>query len=159
VRKVTECDYAPAKLSPHAKGLDVVTAQGKTTLDQVDLAVNKTTRLVNKSYAIYLSLHQAVSGTEGDRNICKQFSPEIFDLIVVDECQRSEVGRKALRYYQGLFRIEREIEDLPRDERWRIRQRKSRRVLAVFHRGLLAQRPLVPPESATMKAIDYDLRR
>ena len=72
---------------------------------------------------------------------------------------RSQVGRKALRYHQCLFRIEREIEDLPSDERRRIRQRKSRRVLALFHRWLLAQRQLVPPGSATMKAIDYSLKR
>lgn len=72
----------------------------------------------------------------------------------------SEVGRKAaLLYHQSLFRIEREIEKLPSDERRRIRQRKSRRVLAVFHRWLLAQRQLVPPGSATMKAIDYSLKR
>ncbi|MCA0406038.1 IS66 family transposase [Comamonas thiooxydans] len=71
----------------------------------------------------------------------------------------SEVGRKALRYHQCLFRIEREIEGLPSDERQRIRQRKSRRVLAVFHRWLLAQRQLVPTGSATMKAIDYSLKR
>ena len=72
---------------------------------------------------------------------------------------RSEVGRKALRHHQCLFRIEREIEDLPSDERRRIRQRKSRRVLVVFHRWLLAQRQLVPPGSATIKAIDYSLKR
>jgi transposase len=71
----------------------------------------------------------------------------------------SEVGRKALRYHQCLFRIEREIKNLPSDERRRIRQRKSRRVLAVFHRWLLAQRQLVPTGSATMKAIDYSLKR
>jgi len=71
----------------------------------------------------------------------------------------SEVGRKALRYHQVLFRIEREIGELPADERRRMRQRKSRRVLAVFHRWLLAQRHLVPPGSATMKAIDYSLKR
>ncbi len=71
----------------------------------------------------------------------------------------SEVGRQALRYHQCLFRIEREIEDLPSEERRRIRQRKSRRVLAVFHRWLLAQRQLVPTGSATMKAIDYSLKR
>ena len=69
------------------------------------------------------------------------------------------MGRKALRYHQCLFRIEREIEELPSDERQRIRQRKSRRVLAVFHRWLLAQRQLVPPGSATIKAIDYSLKR
>ena len=64
-----------------------------------------------------------------------------------------------LRYQQCLFRIEREIEELPSDERQRIRQRKSRRVLAVFHLWLLAQRQLLPPGSATIKAIDYSLKR
>ena len=71
----------------------------------------------------------------------------------------SEVGRKALRFYQVLFRIEREIETQTTEDRRRTRQRKSRRVLAVFYRWLLAQRQLVPPGSATMKAIDYSLKR
>ena len=71
----------------------------------------------------------------------------------------SQVGEQALRFYQSLFRIEREIEQLASDERRRIRQRKSRRVVAVFYRWLLAQRQLVPPGSATIKAIDYSLKR
>ena len=72
---------------------------------------------------------------------------------------RSEVGRQALRFHQVLFRIERQIEDKTAEDRRRIRQRKSRRVLAVFHRWLIAQHQLVPPGSATMKAIDYSLKR
>lgn len=72
---------------------------------------------------------------------------------------KSEVGRQALRFYQCLFRIEGEIEDRPSDERRQIRQRKSRRVLTVFHHWLLTQRQLVPHGSATMKAIDYSLKR
>ncbi|SEB19849.1 Transposase [Variovorax sp. YR216] len=71
----------------------------------------------------------------------------------------SEVGRQALRFHQSLFRIEREIENKTAEERRRIRQRKSRRVLAVFHRWLVAQRQLVPPGSATIRAIDYSLKR
>ena len=71
----------------------------------------------------------------------------------------SEVGKQALRFYQSLFRIEREIEEKTSDERRRIRQRKSRRILAVFHRWLIARRQLVPPGSATIKAIDYSLKR
>lgn len=71
----------------------------------------------------------------------------------------SEVGRQALRFYQSLFRIEREIEDNPSGEKRQIRQRKSRRVLSVFHRWLVAHRQLVPPGSATIKAIDYSLKR
>jgi hypothetical protein len=38
-------------------------------------------------------------------------------------------------------------------------QSESRRVLAVFHRWLVRQRQLVPPGSATIKAIDYSLER
>ena len=71
----------------------------------------------------------------------------------------SQVGEQALRFYQALFRIERQIEQVASDERRRIRQRKSRRVLAVFYRCLLAKRQLVPPGSATIKAIDYSLKR
>lgn len=45
-------------------------------------------RKVDKSYEIYLALYQAVSGSEDIRNIYKQFSPDFFDLILVDECRR-----------------------------------------------------------------------
>lgn len=71
----------------------------------------------------------------------------------------SKVGEQALRFYQALFRIERQAEQLASEERQRLRQRKSHRVLAVFHRWLLAKRQLVPPGSATIKAIDYSLKR
>ena len=79
---------AMAKLSPNAKGMERINAQGQVELEEVDLAVNKITKLVDKSYEIYLSLYQAVSGTEEAQNIYKQFSPDFFDLIVVDECHR-----------------------------------------------------------------------
>ncbi|MBN1524318.1 MAG: DEAD/DEAH box helicase family protein [Spirochaetales bacterium] len=45
-------------------------------------------RQTNKSYAIYLSLYQAVSGTEEEQNIYKNFSPGFFDLVIVDECHQ-----------------------------------------------------------------------
>ena len=83
---------AMAKLSPHAKGVEVVDGQGKTTVEDVDLAINRTTKQVNKSYEIYLSLYQAVSGTEEERNIYKQFSPDFFDLIIIDECHRGSAA-------------------------------------------------------------------
>ena len=41
-------------------------------------------RQIDKSYEIYLSLYQAVTGSEEDQNIYKQFSPDFFDLIVID---------------------------------------------------------------------------
>jgi type I restriction enzyme R subunit len=80
---------AMAKLSPNQKGVERVdAATGQRYLEEVDLAMNKTTKLVDKSYEIYLSLYQAISGAEEDRNIYKQFSPDFFDLIIVDECHR-----------------------------------------------------------------------
>jgi transposase len=71
----------------------------------------------------------------------------------------SKVGEKALRYFQLLFKIEAKLGQLPPDERRRIRKRKSRRVAALLYKWLLLQRQQVPPGSATIKAIDYSLKR
>ena len=40
-------------------------------------------RNADKSYEIYLSLYQAVSGPEEWKNIYKQFSPDFFDLVII----------------------------------------------------------------------------
>lgn len=108
---------AMAKLSPHAKGIsrdaakgvERVDAQGALSLENVDLAVNKTTKL-DKSYEIDLSLYPAVTGTEEERNIYKQFSPDFFDLIVVDECHRGSAAedsawRDILTYFASATQI------------------------------------------------------
>ncbi len=47
------------------------------------------------SYEIYLSLYQAISGTEDARNVYKEFSPDFFDLVVVDECHRGSAAEDA----------------------------------------------------------------
>jgi type I restriction enzyme R subunit len=67
-------------------------------------------RQANKSYEIYLSLYQAVTGSEEDRNIYKQFSPEFFDLIVIDECHRGSAAadsawREILEYFHSATQI------------------------------------------------------
>ncbi len=51
-----------------------------------------TRRQADKSFEIYLSLYQAVSGAEEEKNIYKQFSPDFFDLIIVDECHRGSAA-------------------------------------------------------------------
>ncbi len=102
---------AMAKLSPNAKGVERVDASsGKRFVEELDVAVNKTTKLVDKSYEIYLSLYQAVSGAEEQRNIYKQFSPDFFDLIVVDECHRGSADedsawREILTYFKSATQI------------------------------------------------------
>jgi len=67
-------------------------------------------RQANKSYEIYLSLYQAVTGAEEERNIYKQFSPNFFDLIVVDECHRGSAAedsnwRAILEYFTSATQI------------------------------------------------------
>ncbi|WP_244851806.1 EcoAI/FtnUII family type I restriction enzme subunit R [Caballeronia sp. SL2Y3] len=49
-------------------------------------------RTVDKAYEIYLSLYQAVTGTEDAQNIYRQFSPDFFDLVVIDECHRGSAA-------------------------------------------------------------------
>lgn len=102
---------AMAKLSPNAKGVERVDAEtGKQFIEHLDLAVGKTGKLVDKSYEIYLSLYQAVSGTEEEANIYKQFSPDFFDLIIVDECHRGSADadsawREILAYFSSATQI------------------------------------------------------
>lgn len=47
-----------------------------------------TKRTVKKNYEIYLSLYQAVTGEEENKQIYKEFPKDFFDLVVVDECHR-----------------------------------------------------------------------
>lgn len=67
-------------------------------------------RQVDKSYEIYLSLYQAVTGSEEEQNIYKQFSPDFFDLIVIDECHRGSAAedsawRQILEYFSSATQI------------------------------------------------------
>lgn len=81
---------AMAKLSPKSGGIE---RNGKK-LDQT-LAIKKGKDHINKvntAYEIYLGLYQAISGSEETRDIYKQFSPEFFDLIIVDECHRGSAS-------------------------------------------------------------------
>ncbi len=67
-------------------------------------------RQIDKSYEIYLSLYQAVTGTEETQNIYKQFSPDFFDLIVIDECHRGSAAedsawREILAYFSSATHV------------------------------------------------------
>ena len=69
-----------------------------------------TGRKIDTSYEIYLSLYQAVTGTEEAQNVYKQFSPDFFDLIVVDECHRGSAAddsawRDILEYFSSATQI------------------------------------------------------
>jgi type I restriction enzyme, R subunit len=45
-------------------------------------------RQIDKSYEIYLALYQGLAGSEIEADVYKQFTPDFFDLIVIDECHR-----------------------------------------------------------------------
>jgi type I restriction enzyme R subunit len=67
-------------------------------------------RQIDKSYEIYLSLYQAVTGNDEEKNIYKQFSPDFFDLIVIDECHRGSAAedsawREILEYFSSATHI------------------------------------------------------
>ncbi len=65
---------------------------------------------VDKSYEVYLALYQGLTGAEPDRKIFQQFSPEFFDLIIVDECHRGSINEdkswhEILRYFKSATQI------------------------------------------------------
>ena len=67
-------------------------------------------RKADPAYEVYLALYQAVSGEEDWKNIYKQFSPEFFDLIIVDECHRGSAKsdsqwREILEYFRSSIQI------------------------------------------------------
>jgi type I restriction enzyme, R subunit len=69
-----------------------------------------TKRQIDKSYEIYLSLYQAVTGNEEERNIYKEFSPDFFDLVIIDECHRGSAKddsawRDVLEYFSSATQV------------------------------------------------------
>ena len=72
---------------------------------------------------------------------------------------KSTLAEQALAMFGRLYEVEREVADLPADERLHIRQAKAKPAADSLHAWLTAQRQKVPPGSATAKAMDYSLTR
>lgn len=75
-----------------------------------DKMVKIRNRKVDKAYEIYLALYQGITGVEEEKNIFKQFSPDFFDLVIVDECHRGSARENALwqdvlAYYKNATQI------------------------------------------------------
>ncbi len=62
-------------------------------------------RDMDPSYEIYIALYQAVSGSEAEKNIYRQFSREFFDLVVIDECHRGSAWREILDYFEPAIQL------------------------------------------------------
>jgi type I restriction enzyme R subunit len=79
-------------------------------------------RMIDKSYEVYLALYQGLSGSDEHANAYKQFSPDFFDLIVIDECHRGSANeesawREILSYFNkathvGLTATPKETKDV-----------------------------------------------
>lgn len=66
-------------------------------------------RLLDSSYEIYMSLYQQLAGDENEEPF-RQFQPEFFDLVIVDECHRGSARaesqwRRILDYFSGAIHI------------------------------------------------------
>ncbi len=59
---------------------------------------------IDKSYEIYLALYQGLTNYDEDKDAYRKFSPDFFDLIVIDECHRGSAAedsawREILAYF------------------------------------------------------------
>ena len=86
---------AMAKLSAEAGTIDR-DASGRVT--------------INKSFEVYLGLYQAITGPEESQKLFREFSPEFFDLIVIDECHRGSAAddsawREILEYFSTATQV------------------------------------------------------
>lgn len=65
---------------------------------------------VDKAYEVYFAIYQGVTGQVGFADTYKEFSPDFFDLIIVDECHRGSAKddsawRKILEYFKSATQI------------------------------------------------------
>ena len=65
---------------------------------------------IDKSFEIYLALYQGLTNYDEDKDAYREFSPEFFDLVVIDECHRGSAKedsawRKILDYFNQATHI------------------------------------------------------
>ncbi|HEY0941959.1 MAG TPA: DEAD/DEAH box helicase family protein, partial [Steroidobacter sp.] len=96
---------AMAKLSTASKTIE--RADGSEI--ELTLALDKKRR-IDPAYEIYLGLYQAITGPEERQKLFREFSPDFFDLIVIDECHRGSAAedsawREILEYFGNATQI------------------------------------------------------
>ncbi len=96
---------AMAKLSTKSKTIE------RSDGTEVDLALAlDRKRRIDSSFEIYLGLYQAITGPEERQKLFREFSPDFFDLIVIDECHRGSAAedsawREILEYFASASQI------------------------------------------------------
>jgi len=96
---------AMAKLSTKSKTIEKVDG---TKVD-LTLALDRKRR-IDTAYEVYLGLYQAITGPEEKQKLFRDFSPDFFDLIVIDECHRGSAAddsawREILDYFSSASQI------------------------------------------------------
>ncbi|NNH33406.1 DEAD/DEAH box helicase family protein, partial [Rhizobium sp. SEMIA 4085] len=96
---------AMAKLSTKSKVIE------RSDGNEIDLALAlDKKRRIDTSFEIYLGLYQAITGPEERQKLFREFSPDFFDLIVIDECHRGSAAedsawREILEYFSSASQI------------------------------------------------------
>jgi len=97
---------AMAKLSTRDNG--AIQTTGSSSVRSSDPNISHS--VLDTSYEIYLGLYQALTGPQERQKLFRQFSPDFFDLIVIDECHRGSADqdsawREILEYFSGATQI------------------------------------------------------
>lgn len=96
---------AMAKLSTRSKVIE----RDDGSTEEITTAIGKKRR-IDTAYEIYLGLYQAITGPEEKKKLFKEFSPDFFDLIVIDECHRGSAAedsawREILEHFSSATQI------------------------------------------------------
>jgi type I restriction enzyme R subunit len=96
---------AMAKLSTSANTIE----KADGSREELPLALDRQRR-IDPSYEIYLGLYQSLTGPEERQKLYRDFSPDFFDLIVVDECHRGSAAedsawREILEYFSAAAQL------------------------------------------------------
>jgi type I restriction enzyme R subunit len=96
---------AMAKLSTKSKTIE----RADGSMVDVPLALDRKRR-IDTAYEIYLGLYQAITGPEERQKLFREFSPDFFDLIVIDECHRGSAAedsawREILEYFSSATQV------------------------------------------------------
>ncbi|HQJ05197.1 MAG TPA: DEAD/DEAH box helicase family protein [Spirochaetota bacterium] len=67
-------------------------------------------KVIDKAFEIYLALYQGLTNYDEDKDAYKEFSPDFFDLVVIDECHRGSAAedsawRSILEYFSSATHI------------------------------------------------------
>jgi len=67
-------------------------------------------RIADPSYEVFIALYQGLTSHEEQNKLFKQFSPDFFDLVIIDECHRgsakqNSIWREILDYYSSATQI------------------------------------------------------